>query len=209
MTVSDEIRLEVLHDHYKDSFNLIREREKQRDRLFLIIITLIGLLYFELAYPEMVKHIIRQAEAGGVTVDLSAVPISIFLSVTWTILFALALRYCQSSILIERQYDYLHTVENQLAKIAGNDSMFQREGKSYLDQYPVFSNWAWIFYTMLFPAIILLVVIMALLLETEKINGPQYMFVYDSVIASGLTLTFILYRAPDMWRRLVQWMKEL
>jgi len=209
MTISEGTHLEVLHDHYKDSFNWIREREKQRDRLFLIIITLIGLLYFELSYPEMAKQIIRHAKAGGITVDLSAVPISIFLSVTWTILFALALRYCQVSILIERQYSYLHDVEIRLEEIIDMHGMFQREGKSYLDKYPLFSTWAWIFYTMLFPSIILTAVIMAWLLETEQINGPQYMFVYDSVIATGLALTFVLYRTPEIWHSLVRWVKGL
>ena len=209
MTVSDESQLEVLHDHYKVSFRLIREREKQRDRLFLIIIALIGLLYFELGYPEMAKQIVRHAEAGGVVVDLSAVPISVFLSVTWTMLFALALRYCQTSILIERQYTYLHSVETRLAEMSDFTGMFQREGKSYLDRYPAFSTWAWIFYTMLFPGIILTAVIMALLLEAEQINGSQYVFVYDAVIASGLALTFILYRTPEVWHRLVRWMKGL
>ena len=39
-----ETPLDVLHDHHKDSFSHVREREKQRDRLFLVLIGLLALL---------------------------------------------------------------------------------------------------------------------------------------------------------------------
>ena len=47
----DSPRLEVLHDHYKESFSYIRERERERDRLFLILIALFALLALEIQYP--------------------------------------------------------------------------------------------------------------------------------------------------------------
>ena len=36
MPIDDNVKLEVLHDHYKESFLYIREREKQRDRLLCL-----------------------------------------------------------------------------------------------------------------------------------------------------------------------------
>ncbi len=46
-----EQHLDVLHNHYTESFAYIREWEKQRDRLFLVLIGLFALLFFEVQYP--------------------------------------------------------------------------------------------------------------------------------------------------------------
>ena len=43
--------VDILHDHYKESFSHIRDREKQRDRLFLFLIGVLGLLFLEVQYP--------------------------------------------------------------------------------------------------------------------------------------------------------------
>ncbi len=39
-----DTRLDILHDHYKGSFSHTHEREKQRDRLFLVLTILFALL---------------------------------------------------------------------------------------------------------------------------------------------------------------------
>lgn len=51
-------RLEILHDHYKETFALVRDRERSRDRLFLVVIGLCGLLALQIAYPvEFFGHV--------------------------------------------------------------------------------------------------------------------------------------------------------
>lgn len=59
-------------------------------------------------------------------------------------------------IQIERQYDYIHHLEELLnSKYAGSRA-FTREGKAYLNEYPMFSSWVWFLYTAAFPLIVLL-----------------------------------------------------
>ena len=67
------------------------------------------------------------------------------LSATWVFALAVALRYCQGSITIERQYDYLQKLEDELSPEFGG-TLYRREGREYHDRYPAFSSLAWRFY---------------------------------------------------------------
>mgnify|MGYP006894386006 CR=1 len=41
-------KVEIIYKHYEDTFSIIREREKQRDFLFLVVIGFLGLLVIQL-----------------------------------------------------------------------------------------------------------------------------------------------------------------
>jgi hypothetical protein len=194
MSIDDNTKLEVLHDHYKESFLHIREREKQRDRLFLFVIALIGVLFLEIQYSDVFSNILGNIKLEFVELDISIMPISIFLSVTWTYLFVIVLKYCQSSIFIERQYEYLHHIEDKISQLFGDQSVYCREGKAYLNKYPLFSNMVWIFYILLFPIIIILSVGLIIYLESYKIEAPLYHLIYDLLLAIGIVVSFMFYR---------------
>jgi hypothetical protein len=194
MSIDDNTKLEVLHDHYKESFLHIREREKQRDRLFMFVVALIGILFLEIQYSDIFSNFLWNIKLKFVELDISIMPISIFLSVTWTYLFVIVLRYCQSSILIERQYSYLHHLEDKISQIIGDESVYCREGRTYLNKYPLFSNLVWIFYILLFPIIVTLSVGLIVYLESYKIEAPVYHLIYDLLLAIGIIVSFMLYR---------------
>ena len=194
MSIDDNTKLEVLHDHYKKSFLHICEREKQRDRLFLFVIALIGVLFLEIQYSDVFSNILGNIKLEFVELDISIMPISIFLSVTWTYLFVIVLKHCQSSILIERQYEYLHHMEDKISQLFGDQSVYYREGRAYLNKYPLFSNMVWIFYILLFPIIIILLVGLIIYLESYKIEAPLYHLIYDLLLAIGIIVSFMFYR---------------
>ena len=57
MQPSENTRFEALYDHYKDTFGRIRDREQRRDRLFLWLIGLLGVLFLFADYPQVIKII--------------------------------------------------------------------------------------------------------------------------------------------------------
>jgi hypothetical protein len=202
----NDARLALLHDHYKDTFSFIREREKQRDFLFLLIIALFGVLFLEAHYPANFQSIFSEINAMGAKFDIKAIPMAAIMSVTWTIVLTYAMRYCQVSINVERQYTYLHRLEDKMAFITGEDEVFCREGKTYLKDYPLFSNWAWLFYTMMFPAIIIVASIPLLYIEWSSLQYPIFHKVYDTIIAVAIIISFALYRiVPQLQRWLANW----
>jgi len=208
MVIDGNTKLEVLHDHYKESFSHIREREKQRDRLFAIIIAFIGILFLEIQYSDIFSNILGNIKLEFVELNVSIMPISVFLSITWTYLFIVVLRYCQTSILIERQYDYLHKLEEKISDVFENQNIYSREGKAYLDKYPLFSDLVWIFYTILFPILVILSVGSINYLEGYKIEASLYYLIYDSFLTIGVIISFILYRFFPLAKELLKSAKQ-
>lgn len=85
-------------------------------------------------------------------------------SIIWFLLLVFSLRYFQVSVFIERQYEYLHVLEYKLNQKLGEE-IITREGKSYLADYPKFSDWVWLMYTVLFPTTLLLVALCKVVYE--------------------------------------------
>lgn len=189
-----ETRLDVLHDHYKETFSYIREREKQRDRLFLVLIGLFALLVLEVQYPTNFGGALGNSSISGAEVDLSALPLPGFLSASWVLIFAIALRYCQAAINAERQYDYLHRLEEKISRELGDEELYRREGKSYLDDYPLFQDWVWISYVFLFPLIAVLATVVLVGLELARLPYPLPNKAFDAAIATGVVVSFYFYR---------------
>lgn len=197
--------LEILHDHYKESFSYIRDREKQRDNLFLVQIALLGLLFLEVYQTAGIQGLLKimEVSAAGAKLNIGELPSAVVLSVTWTVMLALTLRYCQTSISVERQYGYLHGLEEKLSSLLGDKDVYRREGKAYLAEYPLFSEWVWRFYTLVFPLIVAGSVFYLVGWELWYKSSGHYNTVYDLLIGVGVVMTLGLYRgreALDLFR---------
>jgi len=193
--------LDILHDHYKESFAFIRDREKSRNRLFLLVILLVGILFLQIQYPINFKATIGNLKLPNAGFNLDSLPLSSLLSLTWTFLFVITLQYCQQSINVERQYKYIHLLEEKISDLIGDTDVYRREGKAYMKDYPAFSNWAWIFYTFLFPLIMLISVVTLFILEFGKLNYPIYYKIYDGLVGTGVFVSLILYRIIPLFQR--------
>lgn len=192
--------LNILHDHYKESFSQIREREKQRDLLFLVLIALLGSLFLEVQYPADLQRIFNEISTSSTKKSLNALnalPVSIITSATWTVFLVIMLRYCQNSITVDRQYKYLHKLEDTISSLLGDDSIYTREGKAYLKDYPSFSNCVWIFYTGIFPLIVIGLQAYLIYLEFGSQLSVEYNACYDSIMAVGVFISLILYRGKE------------
>jgi hypothetical protein len=187
-------QLEILHDHYKDSFTQVREREKQRDRLFLILLALLALLSAMVLYYSSMTQVLGSITVAGTRVNLVALPAPALLTSVWVFVLAIALRYCQISLTVERQYSYVHMLEEKLSEAVGDDDLYRREGRAYLHDYPAFSDWAWISYIYVFPAIMTLATLGLLTMEWIRFPSGWPFKVFDSGLGTAVTLTLFLYR---------------
>src|SRR5829696_4454436 len=135
----EDAQREILHDHYKETFQYIRQRETLRDRLFLVLIGLYAILAVQIQYPRKFDGTVETINLLGIEVDVNSLPLAALLTATWVFVLAVVLRYCQTTITVERQYDYLHKLEDELSPEFGGD-LYRREGRKYDDQYPAFSS---------------------------------------------------------------------
>ncbi len=113
-------------------------------------------------------------------------------SIIWFVLLSLVIRYFQTVILIERQFDYLHRLEEELNKIFEGVA-FTREGKSYLKDYPLFSKWTHLLYTTLFPTLLILVVVVKIGYEIHFARNLSPLLTFNVSIAIFTIISTILY----------------
>lgn len=187
-------KLEVLHDHYKETFAYIHQREKSRDRLFLVVIGLFGLLSLQVAYPFEFNGAFQTVSILGTDIKVGGLPQAALLSVTWVFTLAISLRYCQDSIAVDRQYPYLHKLEKIISRMIGGGRTYRREGKQYLHDYPLMLNVAWIAYVVVFPAIVIVVSTALIIMEWQKLETPLLHDIFDTLLAIATAGVFYLYR---------------
>ena len=78
-------------------------------------------------------------------------------SIIWFGLLSLVIKYFQTVFIIEKYYPYLHNLEKQVDEACGKN-IITREGRTYLENYPLFSAWTHFLYTILFPILLFIVV---------------------------------------------------
>lgn len=201
--------LEILHDHYKETFARIRQAEASRDRLFLVLIGLFALLILEIGYPAAVGSALGKLSILGGELNLQVLPLPALLNASWILTLTIALRYCQITVLINRQYPYLHTLEKAISPQVGGGDLYQRESKVYLDEYPLILDVAWFFYSIFFPIIIILATLGLIIWEVTRVAYPFYHKIFDALVAVTLICLFFLYRVqPALTAQWKKWQKR-
>lgn len=198
-------QLEILHDHYKETFARLREAEASRDRLFVWVIGLFALLILEIGYPAAIGGTLGKLSVVGGEFNLQALPLPALLNVTWVLTLTIGLRYCQISVLVNRQYPYLHTLEKTISPNVGGGDLYQREGRVYLREYPLLLDVAWFAYCILFPLIVIFATLGLAIWEITRVSYPFYHKLFDALVASALIYFFFLYRMQpalaSRWRK--------
>ena len=162
-----EAEFNNLCSHYKDTYEIHLSSIKQRDTLFYALLVILALFSLQVTSTDIVNsalsgYINKQLD---ITIDKNS---NLFGTLLWLLLFGFSSRYYQTVIQIERQYDYIHHLEEIIGGRFTGTRAFTREGKSYLGEYPLFSNWIWLIYTLAFPLIILLCISIRIQGELES-----------------------------------------
>ena len=187
----EDTKLQVLHDHYKDSFTHLQNHLKLRDRVFILILIVLLLMSFQITSPKESGEVITQlvTQKLGLTI---AIDISFIGSIIWFGLLGLVVRYFQTAVHIERQYKYIHNIEEQISPNF-DKKIFTREGKSYLSDYPLFSNWTWILYTIIFPILLLIVVLIKIIGEFSGAENISLSLVFNITTSLCIFISTVLY----------------
>jgi hypothetical protein len=188
----EEAKFNNLCSHYKDTFDIHRASIKQRDMLFYGLLVILSVFTLQLSSTEVVVGVVNDYvnKATGIKLGKSVDFISTLL---WFLLLGFTTRYYQVVLEIERQYEYLHTLEEKLNGYYPESKIFTREGKSYLSKYPLFSNWVWILYTVFFPILIIFCVIIRIKSEIEKMPSIEVNQIIDFVCYVIIATSSILY----------------
>lgn len=167
--MTDEKKVEILYDHYKDSFENQKSFLRKRDYYTLICLGLIAILSFQISDPDqsaILSNEVIKKNIGDVAIDFWYINNILTFALLWVVIL-----YYQINLLIERMYKYIQEIEH---KITTEIKPFEisREGKAYLDHYPFLSDVVHIIYSVGFPLILIIVSLVKWLKEISMFADP-------------------------------------
>ncbi|MFI8708485.1 hypothetical protein ACIGHG_15720 [Bacillus sp. NPDC077411] len=204
----EETKFQILHDHYKDTFALQREYLKLRDRLFIYTLLVFAAMFILIIVPvdpsKAVSDIVKEQLKVKLSINSDAIH-----TMLWFGLLCLVVRYFQTNIVVERQYDYIHEVEEELnSSYDPEGNMFTREGKSYLNNFQSFSTLAGYLYILVFP--MLLIIVTSYKLYTEVMGKASFdvTLILDAVFWVLIFVYTIVYSISLHFKKIKKiWLK--
>ena len=187
----DEKKLEIYYDHYKDTFQQQVRYIENRNRYFFISLGLVGLLFVLITDPTTVNN----AANGFAQKNVSEKFVFDFGYVNHFILFGLLcvlILYFQVNLTIEKHYEYLWKLENDLTNELQPLSI-TREGKFYLKVKPTFLKWVSKIYKFFYPISIIFAIVVKLLLVIQGQSFKSLSFWVDLVLCLIIIAITSLY----------------
>ena len=187
----DEKKLEIYYDHYKDTFQQQVRYIENRNRYFFISLVLVGLLFVLITDPSTVNN----AANGFAQKNVSEKFVFDFGYVNHFILFGLLcvlILYFQVNLTIEKHYEYLWKLENDLTDALQSLSI-TREGKFYLKVKPTFLKWVSKIYKFFYPISIIFAIVVKLLLVIQGQSFKSLSFWVDLVLCLIIIAITSLY----------------
>ena len=192
-------KLEILNDHYKDTFSHQLGYLKRRDRFTLYLFLILVIMFLEVMSPSgtetIISKLISKYLEDGISLETSYVR-----CLTWLLLFGLVVQYYQTVVLVERQYTYLHKLEKELTPFFSSKIPFTREGKSYLKNYPKLSAWSDFLYKSVFPAALIFFTGVKLCIEFPN-DGFNLVWVVSAVFCLMVWITTGTYLVFKIWEK--------
>ena len=167
MTMPDTLAL--LHEHYRDTCGGMAEQRGKRDRYFYLVLVVLAIALFDATAPEGFATTVADVLTTRLGVSL-APDLSYVRSLLWVLLLGLTVRYGQAALGVERHYIYLASLEEALSSHAGVE--FRREGDAYRDYDPIFLRWAHRLYTLVFPVVFAVVVVVCIWRQSSGLPWP-------------------------------------
>jgi len=190
-TLAPEQRLAVLTDHHKETFAHVRDYIRDRNRLFayaLVAVVALGFRAADAAESNRVLQLVAQRLAGE-RIQLDAGFVTAFL---WFVLFVIVLRYFQAALHVNRQYEHLAAIEDEIDKIVGG-GVLSREGKGYAERYKQFSTWSWRVYAWGFPLSLLGTACSNVILDARNFDSVSISVVVSALFALATIGITVLY----------------
>lgn len=177
-------KTELLYDHYKDTCEIQRENLILRNKMFVFTTVTMAILLLLSYSPDTCGAAIIAFIEHAYGIDI-AIQFGLIQCLAWVILIYFSMRYYQATITIERTYKYIHKTEGQLNKYVRDSTFIDREGKSYLLEYPICSKLMDVMYKWIFPFLYLMGISVKIYVERRF----SFAYVLDVVL---FILAFIL-----------------
>ena len=197
-------KLELLYDHYKETYDLSKKAQEFRNRSYVVLCVLEAIAFLFLYDSEKTFELLKSGVNAqfGISFVFGS---EVFQSLLWTLIVYVTIRYVQNTIYIERQYTYMARLEQKISSMADN-LLFSREGESYLNDYPIVLNIIDLFYKMLSPFLFVCVNYAHIYREWMSQSYVTLSLLYDTIlfIVSFIVTWFYFFQIHD---KIASWCK--
>lgn len=189
MSALGDNTINLLYDHYKQSFDQIQRYTTVRNRLFVYV--LLGAAAMQLLNPAEAQSVLAQvlAKYVGVAPQLTMQSVA---TILWIAVLYGMIRYYQATLTIDLQYQSLHELEDKLSTVLGAPE-FRRERRGYEHDFRGFRWTVSRFYRVLVPLAFVLCLLSRLVTEYSYADGMSLGLALDSFLFGCATLVAILY----------------
>ena len=183
--------IEVLYDHYKDTFEQQKRYLAKRDHLTVLLmilaILLIGLI-FDPNYISIKLNTIINAQVNNLIFDFEFINTGLIIAFFW-----FSLQYYMIVLQIEKMYKYLDQCETSLC--AGyTEFKINREGAYYLRSYPWMKTLADKFFVLGIPIGFIALSVCKIVNEWSWISNLHYIDIIFLFLTSLYSLLSLLSR---------------
>lgn len=186
---------EILYDHYKETINETKKQESKRNKLFIIILIHIFILFLISFRPESmcntISDLLMEQWKMRFYFSINTVQVVAMINMLYCVV-----RYYQINIQIDRTYPYIHKLEEELTSQIGKN--IEREGKNYLSQYPKTQNIVYYSYKYIFPVLFIFALIYRLIFNNTW-NNP--LIKTAEVIITVILIILNIVYAIDMYKQ--------
>jgi hypothetical protein len=194
-----EKKVEILYDHYKDTFEHQKKNLIRRNYYSLICLGIVFLFSFQIQNPEQTTLIAEELIKKNIVnlkIDFNFINNILTFSFLWIIML-----YYQIIFLIEKQYFYLQNLEENISKETAPYKI-TRESKTYLENYPILSSLIHRIFTILVPILLSVVSYYKFKYEKSSLTEPlknghfliNAIFLIMVIVASLLFLSFVHFK---------------
>ena len=187
--VTEMESIEILYDHYKDTYALSKVAQERRNKSFVCLCILETVAYLWAVDPQKMIGALQSYEILSGFVNLGHEIIQTFL---WMMIVYVLIRYVQDMIYVERQYGYLTKLEIKISSIVA-DEMFSRESSNYLKEYPKILNLIDLFYKMVMPVLFLVLNFVHIIMEWQYDQKNMLSVLCDSFIFTAIFIITWFY----------------
>ena len=194
MANDKDTQLEVLSHHYSETFELLKSDVAKRDRLFLYILIVIFVLLLYMSAPGVMGGLLNsfiRIQLGD-TSDTNLIDVSFMGAILLLGLLSLSHTYFQTVLHVERQYNYVYQLEDELSKHF-EERAFIREGKFYKRYRRKFSKWTKAIFWWLFPSLFLLFIVAWLIFLWGRSQAPLGYQIVGTLISLSILASLGLY----------------
>lgn len=209
--VTEMESIEILYDHYKDTYALSKVAQERRNKSFVCLCILETVAYLWAVDPQKMIVALQSYEILSGFVNLGHKIIQTFL---WMMIVYVLIRYVQDMIYVERQYGYLKKLEIKISSIVA-DEMFSRESSNYLKEYPKILNLIDLFYKMVMPVLFLVINFVHIIMEWQYDQKNMLSVLCDSFIFTAIFIITWFYffwihsKITNYWREKIPIIKRI